>query len=173
MEAIAEVGRALAARGEVEAARSVFERLVALEPGDADCQAALATLYTRLARFGQAMAAYAEALRLRPGHVVALANRGALRLARGDDGGLADLEAAVRADPRGRSPEGARARALLEALRARPDRLARAAPSGHPANAARPALLGARPRPPPAVARRAGAISPSTPPTPEGSGPSC
>jgi Flp pilus assembly protein TadD len=129
MEAIAEVGRALAAHGDLEAARDVFETLTALEPHDADAHATLATLYTRLARFDQALAAYAAALRLDPSHVVARANRGELRLARGDDGGLEDLEAAARADSAGRTREGRRARTLVAAVRARPDALARRASS--------------------------------------------
>lgn len=125
MDALAEVGRNLAAQGQIEAARTVFEALCALEPRDADAHCGLATLYTRLARFEAAMAEYAVALGLNPRHVLSLANRGELRLLRGDAGGAMDLEAAVAADPTARSAGGRRALLRLSQLRHRPDRASR------------------------------------------------
>jgi Flp pilus assembly protein TadD len=109
-------GCELAAAERLDEAAVVFEALVALNPKDSASQAALGTVYQKLGRPADAEAAYSAALRLDPQNAVAFANRGELRLKRGDKEGALDLAKAVEADPQGETAAGRRARALLRAL---------------------------------------------------------
>jgi tetratricopeptide (TPR) repeat protein len=110
---IAKVGCELAGRGRLEDARVIFEGLVAGNPKDTASQVALGAIYQRLNRKADAMACYDKALRLFDRNVVALANRGELRIKSNDAGGIDDLTRAVEIDPKGLTAASRRARALL------------------------------------------------------------
>jgi Flp pilus assembly protein TadD len=114
--AIAQMGCDLAMVGRYEEARTLFEGLVAGNPKDAACQAALGTVYQKLGRTEDAMAAYSLALQHDPLNAIALSNRGELKLKAGEADGVSDLGRAVEADPQGTTAAGRRARALLQAL---------------------------------------------------------
>jgi Flp pilus assembly protein TadD len=116
--AIGQVGCELSAAGRLEEARILFKGLVAMNPKDAGTHAALGTVLQRLGQSAEALAAYDAALALHPDHVVALANRGELRLRSGERAGVEDLRRAVEADPEGKTRAGRRARDLLAALSA-------------------------------------------------------
>jgi Flp pilus assembly protein TadD len=113
---IARIACELAARGRIADARIVFEGLVAINPRDSATQAALGTVYQRLSRLADARACYDRALELNQGNVVALANRGELRLREGDPAGLEDLAWAVKLDAEGATAAARRARGLLSVL---------------------------------------------------------
>lgn len=113
---IAQIGCDLSAAGRLEEAAVVFEGLVELNPLDAAARAALGTVYQRQERAAEALEAYDAALKVDPKNVVALGNRGELRLRKSDPEGLHDLAAAVQEDPRGETQAGKRARALAEAI---------------------------------------------------------
>jgi len=115
-KAIAQVGCDLAAAGRIEEARIIFEGLVEGNPKDSASRAALGTVYQRLGRFDDAVAEYTAAVEHDGDNPVALANRGEIRLRRGDRGGLEDLFKAVRADPQGETAAGRRARSLVKAI---------------------------------------------------------
>jgi tetratricopeptide (TPR) repeat protein len=114
--AIAQVGCELAAAGRLEEARIIFEGLVGGNPKDSASHAALGTVYQKLGRPQQALAAYDAALSHDDRNPVALGNRGELRLKLGDKAGFADLAQAVQADPLGETAAGRRARALVRAI---------------------------------------------------------
>jgi Flp pilus assembly protein TadD len=113
---IAKIGCDLAARGRLDDARIIFEGLVAGNPKDSSAQAALGTVYQRLQRRVDARACFDRALALFPDNVVALANRGELRLRGGDAGGVEDLARAIEVDSKGASAAARRARCLVTAL---------------------------------------------------------
>ena len=113
---IAQIGCDFAAAGQLDEARQIFEGLVAMNPKDAAAHAALGTVYQRLARTDEAIAEFDAALGLDARNPVALANRGELRLKRGEVNGLDDLAKAVTADPSGELPASRRAQALLKAV---------------------------------------------------------
>ena len=112
---IAQTGCDLAAAGQLEDARVIFEGLVTLNRKDTAAHAALGTVYQRLGRIDDALASYGRALAGDPKNVVALANRGELRMKRGEVEGMDDLVKAVAADPNGELPASRRAQALLKA----------------------------------------------------------
>ncbi|MGC4122489.1 MAG: tetratricopeptide repeat protein [Myxococcales bacterium] len=113
---ISSIGCQLAAAGRLNDARIIFEGLVAGNPKDHSAQAALGTVYAKLQRKPEAIECFDKALALFDRNVVALSNRGELRLRSGDAGGLEDLAKAVEVDTRGMSAAGRRARTLLTAL---------------------------------------------------------
>lgn len=113
---LARRGEALAQDGNLEAARVIFEGLVACNPKDAGAHAALGTLYEKLGRRHLALDAFDAALALSPGHPVARLGRGELRLRIGDAGGLDDLHAAAASAPFGASGAAWRAATLLGVL---------------------------------------------------------
>jgi len=115
--ALAQRGEALAGDGNLEAARVIFEGLVACNPRDAGAHAALGTIHEKLGSRQLALRSFDEALALAPGHPVARLARGELRLRIGDPSGLEDLHAAATSDPAGKTGAGRRAAALLEVLR--------------------------------------------------------
>jgi len=127
---IAQMGCDLAAAGRLEDARILFEGLVEGNPRDAGAQAALGTVYQKLGRLEDAMVAYEAALKVDSRHPIALANRGELRLRRGDREGVADLARAAESDPAGVTRAGQRARALVKAIAMNAVAQARAA-EGH------------------------------------------
>lgn len=114
--AIAQVGCELAASGRIEEARTIFEGLVAGNPKDSGAQAALGTVYQKLGRNEDALAAYDASIQADASNPVALANRGELRLKSGDRQGFADLARAVESDPHGETASARRAKALVTAI---------------------------------------------------------
>lgn len=115
-QALAKVGCELADAGRLEESRVIFEGLVEGNPKDAASQAALGTVYQKLGRTEEAMAAYSAALMGDPKHPVALAGRGELRLRSGDRQGIADLVAAIQADPEANTAAARRAQGLVKAV---------------------------------------------------------
>jgi predicted Zn-dependent protease len=115
---IAQTACDLAEVGQLDPARILLEGLVATNPRDAGARAALGTVYQKLGRPDEALEEYNGALRWDPKQVVALANRGELRLHRGDAGGGEDLVSAVSADPAGSTAAGKRAQVLVKAIAA-------------------------------------------------------
>ena len=113
---ISRIGCDLAAAGRLNDARIIFEGLVAGNPKDTAAHSALGTVYARLQRKPEAIGCFDKALALFDKNVIALANRGELRLRSGDVGGLQDLARAVEVDARGVSAAGRRARILLAAM---------------------------------------------------------
>ena len=107
----------LVRRGQLKKAKVIFEGLVALNPKDHVSRAALGTVLQKMDRMDEAMAAYEEAISTSDTDVVALANRGELRIKKGDvAGGLGDLKRAVEAHPKLTSVSARRAKALATAI---------------------------------------------------------
>jgi tetratricopeptide (TPR) repeat protein len=107
----------LAGRGQLRKSAGIFEGLLAINPKDHTSRAALGTVYQKMGRVDDALSAYDGAIATDAHNVVALANRGELRLKSGDlRGGLEDLAHAVDADPDGHSASARRARAIATAL---------------------------------------------------------
>lgn|SRR5690606_27749037 len=113
---IARKGEALARAGRLEEAKVLFEGLVACNPRDPGCHAALGTLHEKLGQRQLAWDAFDRALALEPTHPVAALGRGELRLRVGDVRGIEDIRRAADADPAGRTATGRRAGALLAVL---------------------------------------------------------
>lgn len=99
--------------GDLDAAIVVFRGLLALNERDAAARAALGSVLEQAGRVEEAEAEYDQALALDPKIVLALVNRGTLRLRRGDEGGRRDLEQAAEE----KSPLQQRARWLLGQVR--------------------------------------------------------
>ena len=115
---MARTGVELAAAGRLREAALVFEALAEINPRDAGAQAALGTVYQKLGRTEDALAAYGAALAVDPRHPVALGNRGELLLRMGRRAGFEDVAAAVQADPQGKTAAGRRAARLARAITA-------------------------------------------------------
>lgn len=115
-KAIAQVGCDLAGAGRLEEARVLFEGLVEGNPKDSAACAALGTVYQKLGRLEQAVESYTQALEQDDQNPVALANRGELRLKRGEREGFTDLARAVEVDPMGETCAGRRAREMMKAI---------------------------------------------------------
>lgn len=115
-QAIAQVGCDLAASGRLEEACVLFEGLVEGNPLDTAARAALGTVYQKLGRTHDALAAYNAVLERDPKNPVALGNRGELHLKQGNRQGFNDLALAVEADPEGLTAAGRRAKALVKAI---------------------------------------------------------
>ena len=113
---IAQTACELAAEGKLEQARTLLEGLVATNPHDAAAHAALGTVFQKLGRTEDAFAEYDAAIALDDRNVVALANRGELKLKRNDETGYQDLTLAAQEDLNGQTAAGRRAQALLKAL---------------------------------------------------------
>lgn len=113
---MAQAGCDLAAAGRLEEARIIFEGLAEGNPKDSASRAALGTVYQKLGRISEAITEYSAALEIDPRNPVALANRGEVRLRRGDREGFKDLAAAVEADPLGETAAGRRAQGLVKAI---------------------------------------------------------
>jgi Flp pilus assembly protein TadD len=115
-KAIAKVGCDLAADGRLNEALVIFQGMVAINPRDAGAHAALGTVFQKLDDKAKALAAYEAALAVDPRNVVALANRGELRLRAGEAAGADDLLAALEADPGHQVPATRRALAIVQAM---------------------------------------------------------
>lgn len=106
----------LAERGQLKKAAAIFEGLVAMNPKDHASRAALGTVYQKMGRIDDARVEYERAIETDPKDVVALSNRGELRLRQGDAGGLDDLRRAIEADPAFDTASARRAKALATAV---------------------------------------------------------
>ncbi len=124
---LARQGVQLAEAGRLEEARVVFEGLTASNLRDSAAWGALGTVYQKLGRVEDALAAYDTCIGLDPSNPVALVNRGELRLRRGDAQGLEDVARALHADAEGKTAAGRRAFGLMKAVT-----LAAANASTHP-----------------------------------------
>jgi len=111
-----EVGTTYLATQRFDEAEKVFKCLADINPKDADAHALLASTYQAQERPAEAIAAFGEALKMNPKHLVALAARGELRMKEGDRGGLDDLKRAAEIDPMGTTASGKRAAQLVRAL---------------------------------------------------------
>jgi tetratricopeptide (TPR) repeat protein len=115
---IARTGVELAQAGRLREAALVFEAMVEINPRDAGAHAALGTVYQKLGRTEDALAAYGQALSRDAAHPVALGSRGELLLRLGRREGFGDVAAAVAADPDGKTAAGRRAARLAKAITA-------------------------------------------------------
>ncbi|HEY3452445.1 MAG TPA: tetratricopeptide repeat protein [Myxococcales bacterium] len=107
-------GHTLYARGQLRQAQVVFENLVAREPDEAFAYTMLGAIFLAQEDDSRALALFDAALGLQADEMAALVGRAEIRLRRGQpQAALADLEAAIDADPSGRDPFSERARALL------------------------------------------------------------
>ena len=88
------------AAGDITEAEAVYERLLALNPGDPDLLYNSGNLYVRTRRFEEAVQRYGAAIEARPGHVAARVNLGnaLLMLGRRDEAS-AQLEIALEHAP--------------------------------------------------------------------------
>jgi predicted Zn-dependent protease len=100
--------------GDLSGARTIFEDLVAADPGSAAAEASLGAVLVRLRENEAALVHLNRALELNPREMTAYVNRGEvyLRLGRRQEGEN-DLSKAISFDPEGRNPAANRARALL------------------------------------------------------------
>ena len=115
---MAATGLKLLKDGLVDKATEIFQGLEALDPFDAYVQVCLGTIAAEDNDFANAEARFTRALSFNPYSVPALASRGEVRLRQGKvKEGRADLEAAVREDPKGKQETTARAKALLAAMK--------------------------------------------------------
>lgn len=115
--AIAQVGYQFYNSGKVEAARDIYQGLVAADPYDSVFRCHLAATHHRLGEFDEAVAEYTEALRYNVANQDALAGRGEIYLQRGQLAeALADLGQAIQLDPEGKRDTTLRARAILIAI---------------------------------------------------------
>jgi tetratricopeptide (TPR) repeat protein len=115
--AIAQVACDAAEAGDLEGSKVVLESLVALNPRDRAVYAALGTVYQKLDLLPEAEAAYTAAI-TGGEHRMARINRAELRLKRGDQGGLEDLESLVKDAPHVIDQPAARAKILMDLRRA-------------------------------------------------------
>jgi Flp pilus assembly protein TadD len=113
----AKAGYDLARRGQYKKAAVIFEGLIAMNPYDHASRAALGAVYQRLGRVADAVREYDQAVAINGRNVVALANRGELRIQRGDVRGAEDLRRAVEIDARLSTASAKRARSVLASLR--------------------------------------------------------
>ncbi len=154
--AIANVGYQMLTTGKLEAALTIYKGLVQASPYDSVFHCHLgATLYA-MGEHEEAIESYTKSLQFNRANADALAGRGELYLRMNKVAeGLADLKAAIEADPQGKRASTLRARATLGMLKqaaeqqraeqanagkAKPAEAKAAAPAAKPAaNAAKPA----------------------------------
>lgn len=116
-EKVAQLGYRLLGAGKLEDARLLFEGLVALNGKEPYFLLAAGAVAQRQERYEDAEHWYSRVLERDPGSAVAFANRGEVRIMRGDlEGAVPDLIEAVKLDPAAREPNTARARGLLAEL---------------------------------------------------------
>ncbi|HYD69456.1 tetratricopeptide repeat protein [Azospirillum sp.] len=87
------------ARGALDTAASLLAGVPAAPDADPEAVWLAATVAAQGGRREEALAGWARSLSARPRHAAALFDRGRFRLAWGDDGGIADLEAALTLKP--------------------------------------------------------------------------
>jgi tetratricopeptide (TPR) repeat protein len=118
LHALRTLGHGYLENGRFGDACVVFEGLVEVDADSAWAHAALGAAYQNLDQEEEALAEYDEALRLDPGEMTALVNRGELRITAGRaEEGIEDLAAAAECDPSTDDAQANRARALLAATR--------------------------------------------------------
>lgn len=116
-EKVAQLGYRLLGAGKLEDARLLFEGLVALNGKEPYFLLAAGAVAQRQERYDDADHWYSRALERNGSLAVAFANRGEVRVMRGDlEGAVPDLIEAVKLDPAAKEPNTARARGLLAEL---------------------------------------------------------
>lgn len=116
--AIANIGYQMLTTGKLESALTIYKGLVEASPYDSVFHCHLgATLYA-MGEHEEAVAAYTKALQFNKANADALAGRGELYLRMNKVAeGLADLKAAIEADPQAKRASTLRARATLAMLK--------------------------------------------------------
>jgi Flp pilus assembly protein TadD len=107
----------LARKGQYKKSATILEGLLAMNPYDHASRASLGAVYQRLGRTADASREYDQAIAINGRNVVALANRGELRIQRGDPRGAEDLRKAVEFDPRLTTASARRARSVLSSMK--------------------------------------------------------
>lgn len=117
LEANAALAQRLLAHGQLEPALKIFTGLVALEPREAHFHLGCGAVVMQQGDWATAEKWFTRALERNPNMGAAAAYRGEVRLHRGNvKGAVADLQAALKAEPACRQPHTLRARSLLLAL---------------------------------------------------------
>lgn len=117
LEGNARLAQRLMAAGQLDAAMQVYLGLVALEPREAHFHLGCGAVCLQKGQWADADAWFTRALERNKALGAALAYRGEVRLHLGNlKGAVADLQAALKADPECRQAPTARARGLLVAL---------------------------------------------------------
>ncbi len=106
-------------QGDFERAGRMFECLITINPQDVDSYAFRGVVHQAQEQNDLAIRSYDAALAIDSRHVLALANRGELRMQLGDQLGITDLQRAAELDPMGRTVAGKRAAGLVRALKLR------------------------------------------------------
>lgn len=114
---IAERGYKVLSQGKLDAAKKIFLGLLALDPYDSYFHTAYASSLQREGDYDKAEHHYTLALKYNPFNSAALANRGELKFQSGRVlDAAADLQAAIKNDPKGADPATLRARVLSIAI---------------------------------------------------------
>lgn len=134
---MAKQGYSFMREGKLDQAKTVFEGLQALDPYDAYFHLVLGTITQEQGDLDRAEKLYTRSLEINPFSPVALAQRGEIRLGKGQFAeALADLGKSVQEDPEGNEPAARRARVLLQLMKQQLE-----ASKADPAKAARDARL--------------------------------
>lgn len=114
---IAARGHDLLVTGKLKDALEIFKGLVAASPHDSVFHCNLASVYTHLEQYPEAMESYTRALELNIGNIDALVGRSELFLREEKvTEALKDIKAVLKYDPEGKRENSKRARATLAAL---------------------------------------------------------
>lgn len=128
---VAQLGYRLLTSGRLTEARLIFEGLVALNAKEPYFLMAAGSVAQQEERWDDAERWYSLALERGGDNAVTRANRGEVRVMKGDVQGAApDLMAAVKADPKGTEPTTQRARGLLLEIKRQLDEAQTAAKKG-------------------------------------------
>lgn len=134
---MAKQGYSFMREGKLDQAKTVFEGLQALDPYDAYFHMVLGTIAQEQGDIDRAEKLYSRSLEINPFSPVALAQRGEIRLGKGQfEDALTDLGKSVQADPEGNEPAARRARVLLQMMKQQLD-----ASKADPAKASRDARM--------------------------------
>jgi hypothetical protein len=115
---MAKQGFSFMREGKLDQAKTVFEGLQALDPFDAYFHMVLGTIAQEQGDQDKAEKLYTRSLEINPFSPVALAQRGEIRLGKGQFAeALADLGKSVQEDPEGNEPAARRARVLLQMMK--------------------------------------------------------
>lgn len=134
---MAKQGYSFMREGKLDQAKTVFEGLQALDPYDAYFHMVLGTIAQEQGDVEKAEKLYSRSLEINPFSPVALAQRGEIRLGKGQfEDALTDLGKSVQADPEGNEPAARRARVLLQMMKQQLD-----ASKADPAKASRDARM--------------------------------
>jgi len=108
------VGHTLFSQGQIEDAKKIFEGLAAVDNKNAYVHGILGAIYQRQEKYEAAIARYSMAIKMYPGDVNSLTNRGEIYLKCGRfKDAAADFKAAIDLDPDTKNPAANRARLLV------------------------------------------------------------